>query len=366
MERIAYVGMDVDKEKIAVAVVGGHESEPRIRRVIANRESAIESLFRDLLSRWEQVVACYEAGFCGFTLYRRIMEMGVACMVVAPASVPKKAGDRIKTDRRDAVKLAYGLRNGELSPVHVPSRSDEATRDYLRLLEDTKQDLKAAKQRLLHFLHRHDCRYEGGRTWTVAYRRWLRSLQFSESPAAQATFEEYLSEVSRLEEKRSRLTAQVEVFATDERYAEAVSRLRAFRGVGSLIALSLVVEIGDFRRFSTAAGFMAFLGLVPQEHSSGERRRQGGITKTGNTHLRTLLVEAAWHARTSGRPSQRAQQDRLNLPVQMVAYADRAAFRLHRTFWRLVRSGKPSQVATVAVARQLAGFIWGAMVGNTA
>ena len=365
MESVAYVGMDVDKEKIAVAVVCDYEPQARQRQVVANRPKAVKRLFEQLNEHYETVIACYEAGACGFELYRRITDVGAGCVVAAPATVPKKPTDRVKTDRRDAVKLALGLRNGELTPVYVPSRDDEATRDYLRLYEDVKDELKRAKQRLQHFLHRRELRWTGAHNWTAAHRRWLRSLEF-ENALEQHTFDEYLSEVLRLEEKRARIAAEVEEIAAQERYCESVATLRAFKGIGTLTALSLVVEIGDFRRFRTAAQFMAFLGLVPCENSSGDRRRLGGITKAGNSHLRKLLVEAAWHARSYHRHSRSLRRDRSGLPAQTVAYADRAGRRLTKKFHRLLYSGRPPQVAATAVARELAGFLWGAMLGQTA
>jgi transposase len=179
MESVAYVGMDVDKKKIAMAVVAGYEAQPRVQRIVPNNLAALRKFFGELTEQYENVTACYEAGACGFELYRRVTDINVACAVVAPTSIPRKTNDRIKTDRRDAVKLAIEFRNGNLSPVYVPSRRDEAARDYLRLYEDVKMDLRTAKQRLVHFLNRHEIRYESGKkTWTGRYWQWLRSLEF--------------------------------------------------------------------------------------------------------------------------------------------------------------------------------------------
>ena len=366
MESVAHVGMDVDKKKIAMAVVAGYEPQPRVQRIVPNNLAAIQKFFGELAGQYENVCACYEAGACGFELYRRVTDMNVACAVVAPTSIPKKSNDRIKTDRRDAVKLAIEFRNGNLSPVYVPSRRDEAARDYLRLYEDVKMDLRKAKQRLIHFLNRHEIRYESGKkTWTGRYWQWLRSLEF-DSPIDRETFDEYLAHVGYLEEKRGRIAKQIEEIATEPQYETSVARLRAFRGIGTLTALSFILEIGDFRRFTRAEEFMAFLGLVPSENSSGDRRRVGGITKAGNSHLRKLLIESAWHAPRFNARTQGVIKDRENLPAELVQYAERAGKRLHKKYWRLFHAGRPPQVAATAVARELAGFIWGAMVGQTA
>ena len=230
---------------------------------------------------------------------------------------------------------------------------------------DIKDDLKRAKQRLLHFLLRRGLRYNAGGNWTGKHRQWIRSLELEEA-IEQETLNEYYTRVVELEEQRFRMAARVEEIAEEARYSEAVRQLKGFKGIGTLIALSLVVEIGDFRRFATAEQFMAFLGLVPTEHSSGNKRRQGGITKAGNSYLRKLLVEAGWHYRTWQPGSKRLAMRRKGLPAQLVAYGNRAGRRLHKKFVRMMYAGKPSQVAVTAVARELSGFIWGAMTGKIA
>lgn len=204
MKSIAHVGMDVDKEKIAVAVVKDSESESRLQQVIRNRADAVEKLVTELKATYDRVILSYEAGACGFELYRRITDLGALCTVVAPASVPKRPNDRIKTDRRDAVKLAVGLRSGELSPVYVPTREDEALGDYLRAYEEIKAELKRAKQRLVHFLLRHEIRYEDGKNWSAKYWTWLRSLTF-DSPMMALVFDEYVGQITRIEETRKRI-----------------------------------------------------------------------------------------------------------------------------------------------------------------
>lgn len=358
--------MDVDNEKIAVAVLDGGEGSPRIQRIVKNAPKPVEKFFKKLVEEYDLVNACYEASFCGYELYRRLTDVGVACRVIAPSSVPKKSGDRVKTDRRDAVKLAMALRNGDLSPIYIPTKADESVRDYVRMYEDAKDDLKRAKQRVRHFLLRRDIRYEAGKSsWTQKYYRWLGSLSF-DLPFDQETFTEYYEEVKRLDEKRVRIKQRVEQIAQEDQYVEKVKRLCAFKGIATLIALTIVVEIGDFKRFASAKQFMAFLGLVPSEHSSGGKRRVGSITKAGNSHLRKLLLEAAWHARSYHAHSTCLKRAREGLPADVVNYADRAGRRLTKKFNRLRYANRPAQVAATAAARELAGFIWGMMVGEIA
>lgn len=363
--RILYVGMDVDKEKIAMAVMSQSGADLVSARIVRNSNDAIRKYFGELRASGAEVMACYEAGFCGFQLARQLAQMGIECAVAAPGMLPKMPSDRVKTDRRDARILARALRNGDVHNVYVPTKQDEAVRDYLRMYEDIKGDLKRAKQRTLHFLLRRGLRYTAGGNWTGGYRRWVLSIEMDQ-PTEQETLDEYYARVTELEEHCQRMAARIEELACDERYAEPVRELKAFKGIATLIALSFIVEIGDFRRFATAEQFMAFLGLVPSEHSSGSKRRQGAITKAGNSHLRKLLVEAGWHYRSYHPGSKRLAARREGLPVQLVTYANRAGRRLNKKFLRLLYAGKPSQVAATAVARELSGFIWGTMTKNVA
>jgi transposase len=362
--KVLYVGMDVDKEKIAMAALERNSNEFVSEQLVRNIPTAVAKYFHKLMAAETEVIACYEAGCFGFRLARQLSDLGIGCAVAAPGMLPKKPSDRVKTDRRDARTLARALRNGDVHEVYVPTKQDEAVRDYLRMHEDVKGNLKRAKQRVLHFLLRRGTRYTESGNWTAGHWRWLRTLQM-EQPVAQETLEEYLAHVSELEETCQRIAARIEQIALEERHAEPVAQLKAFKGIATLIALSLVVEIGDFRRFATAQQFMAFLGLVPSENSSGSRRRQGSITKAGNSHLRKLLVEAGWQYRSYHPGSKRLAKRRQGLPPQLVAYAHRAGRRLNKKYLRLLFSGRPSQVAATAVARELSGFIWGAMTGKT-
>jgi transposase len=357
--------MDVDKEKIAIAFSRGEFAGDLIEEtVIRNGESSVRKFFTKLSEQGE-VIACYEAGSFGFALCRQLTEMGVACIVAAPSLIPRRPGDRVKTDRRDARLLMRTLRHGDSDAVYVPTRKDEAVRDYLRMFEDMKNDLKKGKQRVLHFLLRRRLRYEQGNNWTAKHWAWLKSLKL-ENPIEEETLNEYLCHVTDMEEKCRRLHARIEEIAEKREYCEGVAKLKAFKGIETLIALSFIVEIGDFRRFAAAEQFMAFLGLVPSERSSGNRRRLGGITKAGNSHLRRLLVEAGWQYRSYHPTSVRLMKRRKDLPPQLVSYANRAGRRLNKKYLRLVFNGKPTQVAATAVARELCGFIWGAMIGKVA
>ena len=364
MNSVLYVGMDVDSEKIAIAVLRGTDPDVTEELVIRNEASSIRKRFAKLKGHGE-VIACYEAGCFGFGLYRQLTDMGVTCQVIAPGLIPHRPADRVKTDRRDARTLVRALRNGDLTEVYVPTKKDESVRDYLRMYEDSKTDLKRVKQRLLHFLLRRRLRYTESKNWTEKHKAWIRSLVM-EYPIDQETLSEYLSQIADLEERCQRIACRIEEIAEGEEYRNRVAALKAFKGIETLIALSLIVEICDFRRFAAASQFMAFLGLVPSERSSGNKRRLGGITKAGNSHLRKLLVQAAWHYQSYQATSARLMKRRIGLESSLVSYVNRAGRRLNRKYLKLVFKGKRSQVAVTAVARELSGFIWGAMVGKVA
>jgi len=364
MKTLHYVGMDVHKETIDVVVFRESEEDPFLERTILNQEGVIRKLFKKLMEGGS-VIACYEAGCMGFGLQRMLEEMGVASIIASPGKVPRRPTDRIKTDRRDARRLSEQLRARTLEAIHIPSRDDEAVRDYLRAREDVRLELVKTKQRLQKFLLRHGYVYESTRYWTGRHDRWLRGLEFDKGMLKE-TFEEYYFMIGTLAENLRSMDRRIEEIALSEPYAVRVGRLRSFKGINYLTALSIICEVGDFRRFSHAETFMAFLGLVPGESSSGEKRRQGGITKSGNTHLRKLLIESSWHYRYKSAPSKRLTDRRKGQPAEIIAYADRAMRRLQWKFFRLIMKGKTKQAAVTAVARELAGFVWGMMVGQTA
>jgi len=350
--------MDVHKKKIAVALLApGHRES--VTWQLPNEPAAIRRLARRLLRESDgDLFACYEAGPTGYALQRQLRAAGVACQVVAPSLTPVKPGARIKTDRRDARKLAELLRADLLTEVHPPSESDEALRDLCRCREDVREDLTRARHRMSKFLLRRHCYYGAGkRAWGTRHRVWLGSLRFDD-PASQATFDCYLGTIDQLGERLRHMEEQMAAFAAAVPYAEPVAWLRCFRGIDTVTAVTLVAELHDFQRFPSPRALMAFLGLVPSEHSSGESQRRGPITKTGNRHVRRLLVEAAWHNRyrpAVGLPLRRRREGQ---PQRVIDLADRAAGRLHRRYVRLTARGKPTQKAVVAVARELAGFLW--------
>jgi len=281
--------------------------------------------------------------------------------VVAPSLIPRKPGVHIKTDRRDAKKLAEMLRAGLLTEVHPPTPEEEAIRDLCRCREDARHDVLRARHRLLKMLLRQGVVFTEGRHWTHRHRAWLRSLSF-EHEASQAVFVDYLLTVEMMEERKRGLEEKLLEFAQAEPYAERVGWLRCFRGIDTITAITLLAELHDFRRFTAPRQLMAYLGLVPREHSSGDSTWRGGLTKAGNSHARRLLVEAAWHYRLRPAVGTQLRLRRQGQPPHIIALADRAQLRLHRRWTRLALGrGKPSPKATVAVARELVGFVWAAL-----
>ena len=363
MRSIIYVGMDVHKETIAIAVFRDNNKNVEYERQIRNEAGQIIKFFKKLKEREENIISCYEAGPTGFSLYRILEEMDISCYVAAPSLLPRKPGDRIKTDKRDAVMLGKVLRNGEIISVHVPTRSDGAVRDYLRMSNNTKSDLRKKKQQLLMFLLSIGKKYDTGKSyWTGAHRKWLKSLKFGEE-VHKLVFDEYYIAILELEEKINRFKEKIEEISAEARYVEQVSKLRCFKGIDTLTALTFVTEIGDFRRFREAKAFMSYMGLVPSEYSSGEKRRVGSITKAGNSRLRKLLIESSWHYKYYV-PSKRLSMRRKGNAPETIAYADKAGRRLNKIYSKFLFRGKLSQKIVTAVARELSGFIWGMMVGK--
>jgi transposase len=346
-----------------MAVLGSEGKEIVGATGLANDPVKVEKALKGYREKGEVRVA-YEAGCLGYTLYRALKEKGYDCRVIPPNKVfHGGTEERVKTDKRDAVAIAWMLKRDEGDSIAVPSKEDEATRDLIRCRGDLQEDLKRGKQRMLKFLLRLGYRYDTDRYWTGRHFQWMKGLAF-EMALDKQTFDEYLSVIEGLTDRIGRVDKTIAEVAESERYREKVRKFRAFKGIDYLIALSLVVEIGDFRRFPSAQAFMSYLGLVPSEYSSGKKRKQGGITKTGNSHLRRLLTEASWHYARPAQVSKRLAQRRVGTDEQTIAYADKALRRLHGKFVKMVFKGKAKQTAVTAVARELAGFIWGVM--NTA
>lgn len=353
-----HVGLDVHSERIVIATLQGQAREPEVRD-IPNDPKVIRRTFRRLARQAYELRCCYEAGPCGFELHRLLTAMGMTCEVVAPSLIPVRSGDRVKTDQRDASKLARLFRAGELTTITVPSVEQEAVRDLVRAREDVRKDLTAARHRLGKFLIRHGRVFHGGK-WTQRFWVWLRTLEF-ERECERLTLEHYVQEVEHFAARRADLDREIERIARTEPYAESVAKLTCLRGISTLSAMALIAEIGDFRRFEGPRPLMAFVGLVPREYSSGGREKRGGITKTGNSHVRRILVEAAWSYRHRPAMGPRVKQALRDQPPAVVEYARKAQTRLHRRYSRLVGRGKKSQVAVTAVARELCGFVWGLM-----
>jgi transposase len=334
------------------------------------RTSALHSLtsdsatilrFVERLQRQGAVACCYEAGPCGFALQRTLSGRGIRCDLIAPALIPRRPGDRIKTDRRDAGQLAVLYRAEALTAIHIPTEQEEAARDLLRCREDIRADLLRARHRLSKFLLRHGQRFTGTKkAWSKRHDAWLRSQSWP-IPALDQTHRAYLRAVDEAVARLRSVEEDLRALVTLEPLRERVQRLRCFRGIDDLTALTIAAELGDPRRFATAPRTMAFVGLVPSEHSSGAKRARGGITKTGNAHLRRVLVEAAWHYRHRPFVGAALRGRQRGAPADVIARAWAAQQRLHRRYHRLAARGKPRSSINTAVARELTGFVWAAL-----
>jgi transposase len=355
LKKIIHVGLDVHQRSIAIAQLYGDRSEPQVAE-IPNSPTIIRRTFVALKKQGD-VRCCYEAGPCGFEIQRQLTGMGIACEVIAPALIPKKPGERIKTDRRDAAKLARLHRLGELTSIRVPTPEQEGIRDLVRARDDVRKDLIAARHRLSKFLLRHGRIFSEGKNWTDRYWRWLRAQTF-DRPAEQTTFEHYTVQVDHLQERRTALEREIVAISATNPYRETVGRLSCLRGISVLSAMVLIAEIIDFQRFEHPRQLMAFLGLVPSEFSSGESRKRGAITKTGNGHARRILVEAAWSYRHRPTIGSRARRALEGQSAAVTEIAKKAQHRLHKRYARLIGRGKKSQLVVTAVARELCGFIW--------
>jgi transposase len=353
-----YIGLDVHKDSIAVA----YAPEDRSAEVVSlgsigTRQCDIDKLIRKLQSKGATLVFAYEAGPCGYWLYRYLTRKGLSCQVVAPSLIPRKPGDRVKTDRRDAITLARLMRSGDLSAIYVPQVEDEAIRDLSRGREDAMRDLKATKYRLKAFLLRQDIRYEGRANWTAAHLRWLSEV-VCPTRAQQIVFQEYVRAVTEHHARLQRLENELHEEVKGWRLYPVVEAIQALRGVELTGAVILIAELGDLTRFDTPRQLMSYLGLTPSEYSSGERRRQGGITKAGNTHARRALVEGAWAYRYPAKVSRHLQLRLERLPAEVQAIGWKAQVRLCKRYRQLSARGKHANQVVVAIAREMAAFAW--------
>jgi len=356
----AYIGLDVHKNTIAWAIAKDGRQEPEYRGEIANRARAIAKLVERLIGEFngEVLLWCYEAGPCGYDLHRQLLELGQDCQVVAPSKIPKQPGEKIKTDRRDAIKLARLLRSGNLSGVWVPDVEQEAMRDLTRARGDMKQQQLKARQQLGAFLLRHSCLYTGGKSrWTKMHYNWLEELRF-DNPLHHVVLQEYINAVKQADERLNTMNTLMAKALPDWSMAPVVYSLKALRGVDTTAAMILISELGDISRFESPRQLMAYLGLVPSEHSTGSKRRQGPITRTGNTHARRVLVESGWCYRFPARQTKHLKRKAEQASDESKAIAWRAQKRLCARYSELTHSGKNTKIVCVAVARELVGFIW--------
>jgi transposase len=354
-----YVGIDAHKKDLFIAMLMGHEPKP-VAWQLANEPNAVRRLVRKLEREAPGPVRVfYEAGPCGYALQRQMTTSRVSCDVVAPALIPRKPGERVKTNRRDARKLAELGRAGLLTAVQPPTPEDEAVRDLARARDDAREDLQRCRHRLGKLLLRRGLHY-GGRNWTRAHRRWIDSLAWAHA-AERAVVEDYLLAIDHTEARLQELDARLAEIADRDPYREPVGWLRCFRGIDTLTAILILAELHDFRRFASAPALMAYLGLVPGEDSSGEKHRRGRITRTGNALVRRLLVETAWHYQHRPSVGVALTRRRKGQPGRVIAIADKAQQRLCRRFRKLAAEHKPAPKIAVAIARELAGFVWAAL-----
>lgn len=354
---ITFVGLDVHKKSLSAVVAEGRAGgEVRFVGNIPNTASALTKLAGRLARKGGELCFCYEAGACGYGVYRHLTALGHGCAVVAPSLIPRRPGDRVKTDRRDATALARLHRAGELTSVWVPDADHEAMRDLVRARATALRALRRARQQLTGFLLRHG-RVRCGKNWTLAHRRWLSTIRF-DHPAQQIVLQDYIHAVEDATARRDALTAQISELLGQWSLGPVVKALQAMRGVASIVAVTLVAEVGDLTRFDNPRQLMAYLGLVPSEYSSGATRRRGGITKTGNDAARRVMVEAAWTYRLPARVA-RLHLDRLEgLPKEVLDIAWKAQVRLCARYRRLIAAGKPTNLVTAAIAREMLGFAW--------
>lgn len=352
-----FVGIDASKDKLAVALAdAGTQGDALYLGTCENSPASVAKLLKKLSGRG-RVCACYEAGPTGYGLYRQIRAYGFDCCVVAPSLIPSRAGERVKTDRLDAMRLARLLRAGELTPIWVPDETHEAMRDLVRARESAAEDQRHKRQLIAAFLLRHGLSYPRTKPWTMRYLRWLQTLSFAH-PAHQIALQEMLQAERHARERLERLTHHIEALVPAWDLAPAVNALQALRGVALISAVTFMAEVGDVRRFETPVKLMAYLGLVPSEYSTGKTTRRGGITRAGNARVRHKLVEGAWTYRLPARLGERKLYILQAQPPEIQDIAWKAQSRLTGRYRRLVLRGKKTTVVTTAIAREMAAFMW--------
>jgi len=361
MSKITYVALDVHKKKIVMAK-SEKRGESEFVGEYLNYDSGVKKLVKKLkkISEESEVVICYEAGPCGYVLKRVLNKHGFSCEVAAPSLIPTKSGDKIKTDKRDAKKLARLFRSGELTFISVPDEEKESLRDFMRCREDIMTDLKRVKQRLNHFLIRHGYHYMGS-NWTKSHLAWIMGIKLGDN-RLELTLTHYINQIEYLSVQLYDMDNIIEDIASSEEYREKVKALCAFKGIGVLTAMILISEIFDFSRFSDPRDLMAYLGMVPSEYSSGPNVKRGPITKCGNTRARRVLIEAAHHCRHKPLITAQMKRDLEAVDAELRIAPIKAMKRLNKRYYYLIFKGKPIQVAVVSVARELIGFLWHNMI----
>ena len=356
MGKVRFVGLDVHKESIVIAVADGDGSAPENVATIPNDTTLLIKRLKKL-GHGVTIRCCYEAGPTGYVLYRALRAAGIDCVVIAPSLVPKTAGDRVKTDRRDAVKLARFLRSGDLTEVHVPEAATEAMRDLERSRDDAKKSERVSRHQLSKFMLRYGRRYEGKTAWTGTHLDWIRKQVFDHE-AQNRVLVDYVQAVETATARVARLTKDIVELVESWSLQPLVKALQALRGVQVITAVILAAELGDFARFASAPALMAYLGLVPSEHSSGETKKRGRITRTGNGHVRRILVESAWSYRYRPAMSREIRKRNEGVAPAVQAIAWKAQQRLNGRYKKLLGRGKNKQQTVTALARELAGFVW--------
>jgi len=353
-----FIGMDVHKKSITYTILSPDNLHGETKE-FSNNETSLKRFIKRIKKQSPgDILCCYEAGPCGYHLQRRLNTAGLKCIVVAPSLVPVKAGECIKTDRRDSKKLAKYLRSGDLTEVHPPTQAEEAVRDLCRARDDARADLMRCRHRMTKMLLRKGIRFtEGKKHWTKTYMSWLKTLTFDDANE-QTVFDSYLLAIEQIEERKKWLERQVEEASQNDAYRERVGWLRCLRGIDTITAMTILSELHDFRRFQSPRELMSYLGIVPSEYSSSERKQRGSITKAGNSHVRRILTEAAWNYRTRPRVPYHLRKRREGQPADVITIADKAQQRLYHKYMSMVVRKKPHNKVNTAVGRELVGFIW--------
>lgn len=359
MKSIAYAGNDVHQSTVTAALFKDHKPEPFLVKTLKNDKYLVQKFYLKIKKDYD-IKACYEASSCGYVFYRWLKEIGINCEVIAPSSIAQRKGRKIKTDKRDACGLGQKYRNGELSIVHVPGEQEETARSLTRLREQIVKQRQQTRQYILKFLQLRDLVYKEGDNWTQKHRRYLQQLEFA-NETDRFIFDTYTHRLEHIDVELRLINEKINEMASSSVYAKAVEKLRCFRGIDTITAISLITEIIDFKRFASAREIMAFLGLIPGQDSSGERSRYLGITKIGNRRIRRLLVESAWHYRHRPAITDTLKKRQHDQSPAVINHSWKAQKRLHNKYMRLFMRGKKKQQIIVALARELIGFVWSVM-----